>query len=435
MNGKIFFLKCISVGTITGAIVVLYRLSLDRVNNFRRIFFENLKNNITFIDILGIVIFLLFSSIFLGYIIKKYPMTRGGGVAFVKGDVEDNIDFSNSNKTIVKEIVFKLIGAILALSSGLSYGIEGPSIELGAEAGQGVGNFSKSIEKEKKYLITAGAAAGLAAAFNAPLTGIIFAFEQVIKTISSKHLTAILISSSIVGWMTDRIFGTKPFFSVELMQPIRIEDYYLIIIFALFVTIIGKIFFKISSELKKLNSLITMPYWLKPILPLFVGILMSFFFFDFTGEGYLIANKVILLDYSILALVSIFTLKFIYFIYSTSTDIPGGSFVPLISIGVILGKIYGYIVVNYFNFPEQYITSFIILGMSLLLTSIVRAPITGIVLIIEITGTNSFFYQLVLGTVCVSFFSMLFNMQPVYESALKQYLKKVDEEKKEGTSS
>lgn len=425
-KNNIFFLKCISVGLLTGFIVTFYRLTLDKINGFRKIFFENFKTNFTFFDLLMILLFISISSLFVGYIIKKYPMTKGGGVAFVKGDVENNINFSSSNKIIFKEIFYKLIGAILALSSGLSFGIEGPSIELGGEAGQGVGNFTKSDEKEKKYLITAGAAAGLAAAFNAPLTGIIFAFEQIIKNISSKYLMAILISSSIVGWLTDRVFGTKPFFYLNSFFPLRTKDYYLIIIFSLLVAIIGKIFFKLSSKLKKINNSMKCSNFVKLFISFSIGIIMSIFFFDFTGEGYLITNKVILSNYSIFLLIGIFILKSLYFLYSTSTDIPGGSFVPLISIGAIIGKIYGYIIINNFLFPKEYMTFFIILGMSLLLTSIVRAPITGIILIIEITGTNAFFYQLVLGTVCVSFFSILFNMEPIYESALKQYLSLVN---------
>lgn len=121
----------------------------------------------------------------------------------------------------------------------------------------------------------------------------------------------------------------------------------------------------------------------------------------------------------------IFIFKSLYFLYSTSTDIPGGTFVPLISIGAIVGKIYGFLIVTYLNFPQDYTIFFIILGMSLLLTSIVRAPITGIILIIEITGANALFYQLALATISVSFFSVLFNMSPIYDSALKQYLSSI----------
>lgn len=424
-KNNIFFLKCIIVGILTGFVVIIYRLSLGRINKFRKVFFENLKIDFTIVDGLIIFLFLLISSLLIGYIITKHPLSRGGGVAFVKGDVENNIDFSSSNKIIIKEIVFKLVGAILGISSGLSFGIEGPSIELGGEVGQGVGNCSKSEEKEKKFLITAGAAAGLAAAFNAPLTGIVFAFEQIIKSVSHKYLVAILISCSIVGWLTNLVFGVNPFFYIDIVSPLKSMDYWLIIVFGFLVAIIGKIFFLTSAVLRKMNSLIKIPIYFKLFIPLSIGIVVSTFFFDFTGEGYFITDKILQFEYSLFSLVCIFIFKSLYFLYSASTDIPGGTFVPLISIGAIIGKIYGFLIVSYLNFPQDYTIFFIILGMSLLLTSIVRAPITGIILIIEITGANALFYQLALATISVSFFSVLFNMSPIYDSVLKQYLSSI----------
>lgn len=429
-NNSIFFLKCTAVGLLTGFIVIFYRFTLGKINIFRKAFFENLKTNLTITDVLIILLFVGLSSLFIAYIIKKYPMVRGGGVAFVKGDVESNVDFSSSNKIIVRDILYKLTGAILALSSGLSFGIEGPSIELGGEVGQGIGNFSKSAQEEKKYLITAGAAAGLAAAFNAPLTGIFFAFEQIIKTISPKYVMGVLISCPIVGWLTNKAFGVEPFFKFTVFSSIERRDYYLIIIFSLFVALIGKAFFLVSAELKKINGLIKCPDFVKLLIPFSIGIFVSTFFFDFTGEGWLITNKILSNNYSIFTLVLLLVFKSLYFLYSTSTDIPGGSFVPLISIGAIIGKLYGHVIIEYFFFPKEYMLFFIILGMSLLLTSIIRAPITGIILIIEITGISAFFYQLVLGTVCVSFFSRLFGMQPIYDSALKQYLSSTNRKKK-----
>ncbi|MEG0022849.1 MAG: chloride channel protein [Cetobacterium sp.] len=422
MNEKLFYLKCTFVGILTGIIVITYRVLLDKINLWRKDFFQNLKLDITFNDMLGIVIFIILSSCFLGYITKNYPMTRGGGVGFVKADVEDNIDFSSSNKVVLRDILYRLIGAVTALSSGLSFGIEGPAIELGAETGQAIGNASNSQEKEKKYLVTSGAAAGLSAAFNAPLTGMIFALEQIMNNISTPHIMAIFISTTIVSGMTYKVFGLRPFFDFQLLDVIRLQDYYVIVIFSLITTIMGKCYFKLASFFENMNKRIKLPDIIKPIVPITIAIFVSYYFFYLTGEGYIIANKIIFNDFSLSYLVVILVAKLIYFVYSSSTFIPGGSFVPLISIGAILGKIYGLVIVKFFNFPNEYIICFIVLGMSLLMTSIFRAPITSVVLIVEITGATNLFYPLAIGTIFVMLFSSILKMNPLYDSALKKYI-------------
>lgn len=422
MKEKLFYLKCTSVGILTGLIVIIYRVLLDKINFLRKNLFENIKLNLSLYDILGILLFIVLSSCFLGYIAKKYPMTRGGGVGFVKADVEDNIDFSSSNKIVLRDIIYRLVGAIIALASGLSFGIEGPAIELGAETGQAIGNASSSQEKEKKYLVTSGAAAGLSAAFNAPLTGMIFALEQIMSNVSSPHIMAIFISTTIVSGMTYKVFGLRPFFDFQLLDVIKFQDYYIIIIFALVATIVGKCYFKLASFFTKFNNSIKLPDTIKPIVPITVGIFVSYYFFNLTGEGYIIANKIIFNNFSLSYLLVILAAKLIYFVYSSSTFIPGGSFVPLISIGAILGKIYGLIIVKFFDFPSEYIICFIVLGMSFLMTSIFRAPITSVVLIVEVTGATNLFYPLAIGTIFVMLFSSVLKMNPLYDSALKKYI-------------
>jgi H+/Cl- antiporter ClcA len=161
---------------------------------------------------------------------------------------------------------------------------------------------------------------------------------------------------------------------------------------------------------------------MKTLIPICIGILISIFYFDLTGEGYILANQVMQEDNSFKYLLFIFIAKFIYFIYSTSTLLPGGSFVPLISIGAIFGNMYGVFLVTYFDYPKELIMVFTVLGMCFLLVAVVRTPLTGVILVTEITGETSFFLPLAIGSILVMYFCEKLKMKPIYNIEVKNYL-------------
>jgi H+/Cl- antiporter ClcA len=180
------------VGIASALVVVAYRVVLQYADVYRTSIYELLKQgNILFIS--GWFILLIIGALLCGYMIKKAPMTKGSGIPQVKGVLAGYFTFS-----WLKEIIIKFTAGVISIGFGLSLGREGPSVQLGAETGFGISHIFKRTEADEKYLITCGAAAGLTAAFNAPLAGIMFALPSMVGTMGTL-VTAFVVAGLCYG--------------------------------------------------------------------------------------------------------------------------------------------------------------------------------------------------------------------------------------------
>jgi len=176
----------IIVGLVTGVVIVLNRILINKFsllfNNFYSWGNKDLLKAILVIGILATI------GIIVGIMVKHEGMISGSGIPQVKGRVINKLKMNWS-----RILIYKFIGGFLALSAGLSVGREGPSVQIGASIGEGVGEKSyKNMPVKKEFLITAGASAGLSAAFNSPLSGIIFALEEIHRNFSPLVLLTVM---------------------------------------------------------------------------------------------------------------------------------------------------------------------------------------------------------------------------------------------------
>lgn len=182
-------LESILVGLITGIVVVLFRILLDKVTNFRNYALIFIKNNsIVYVGMW--FLFLIIAGIVFGILIEKIPMIKGSGIPQVKG-----VFLRQLKMDWLRELVAKFFGGVASLGIGLSLGREGPSVQLGSEVGLGFCRVFKRRPFEEKYLITSGASAGLSAAFNAPLAGVVFSLEELHKSFNSLVLACAMGAS------------------------------------------------------------------------------------------------------------------------------------------------------------------------------------------------------------------------------------------------
>lgn len=420
------------VGIITGVVVVGYRMALSLAQNYREIFYAYVRETLYDAQtIFALLILILVISVILGYIVVKYPMVKGSGIPQVKGVLIRQMDFSWA-----RELSAKFIGGVIAIGSGMSLGREGPSVQLGAEVGTGVFKIFRRNEYDKKYLVSCGASAGLAAAFGAPLSGAIFAVEELHKVMSPLLITSVLIASVCAEFVSKYFFGFDPAFNIKVDTTYQLRYYFLIIIFAFIMTLIGKMFDEVLLKGQKIYAKIKMNPIFKPIIVITITVLMGIFFIDITGGGHSLAEKVIHGSYSYKSLFTIFILKFLFTAVCYSSGIPGGIFLPILVLGTVAGKIYGMFVIDLIpDVTPGYEVYFIVLGMAALLTAVVKSPITSTVLMLEMTGSFAHFFPLV--TICMATFLMteVGKMRPIYDTLLENMLPKGlvenrDEEKK-----
>ncbi len=216
------------VGVLSGAITILYRLAIDRAERYSE-WIRNLASSGIGYVVLWFAILMALSMI-VNYLLKWEPMISGSGIPQVEAEISGYLK-SNWLKTLSA----KFAGGVLCLFAGLSLGREGPSIQMGAMSGKALSFKLHRNRSEEKYLMTCGASAGLAAAFNAPLAGIMFALEEVHKNFSAYVLAPVMIASIVADFLSKYISGLDPVFHFTIENPIPLKYYWMIIIFGVLV--------------------------------------------------------------------------------------------------------------------------------------------------------------------------------------------------------
>lgn len=410
-------LEGILVGVFSGLIVVFYRFVLEKVEHFSTKNYSFLSNNHTFLPLWFITLALI--AFIVRCIIKKEPMTKGSGIPQVEGVLLHQLEMN-----WWRVIVGKFIGGFLALGAGLSLGREGPSIQLGAAAGQGVSRLLNRPKIEEKYLITGGASAGLAAAFNAPLAGVMFSLEETHKNFSPLVLVTAMSAALTADIVSKEFFGMKPILAFRQLTIIPLEYYLLLALLGVILGIFGVLFnFFLLKAQDFYAWLKWVPDYCKLLIPFILAGIIGLFYpqvlgggsgliLSLTGSGILFKMALVLL-----------LIKFAFTMLSYGSGAPGGIFLPMLAIGALIGYLYGNILALYFDVNSIYIANFIVLAMAGYFTAVVRAPITGCILISEMTGSLNHLLSLTFVSIFAFVTADLLRSKPVYESLLERILK------------
>lgn len=407
----------IVVGIFSGFLVVFYRIVLQKAEVLRNLILNLDVDKYKLMAVWFIV--LIIGACIVGLLIKKEPLICGSGIPQVEGLLLRKIDMN-----WLSVIINKFIGGVISIGAGLSLGREGPSIQLGAAVGLGVGKVFKRMKVEEKYLITSGASAGLAAAFNAPLAGVMFSLEEVHKHFSPLVFLSAMSASLTADFISKHFFGLKPVFNFEHISPLPLSKYGFIILLGVILGFFGAFY---NSMLLKTQDLYSRQKWLgvqyRPMIPFILAGVLALFIPQVLGSGHSLIDLMVEGNFTIKVLLIILAVKFVYSMISFGSGAPGGIFFPLLVLGALTGAVYGNILVKLFGFSPNYINNFVILAMAGYFTAIVRAPITGSILITEMTGSFSHFLSV--SVICLAAYATadLLKSEPIYESLMERMLK------------
>ncbi|AQS11053.1 H(+)/Cl(-) exchange transporter ClcA [Clostridium saccharobutylicum] len=406
----------ISIGIATGLLIVLYRVALEKAGLLLNYIYSVIS--IKPILILPWIISLIIIGYIVGLMVKAEPMISGSGIPQVEGVLLRKLDM-----TWWKVITGKFLGGVLSIGSGLSLGREGPSVQLGSAIGQGFSKIFKRINVEEKYLITSGASAGLAAAFNAPLAGAMFALEEVHKNFSPLILLSALSSALSADFIASGFFGLKPVFNFGNLASLPLQFYLYIILLGIILGILGVVF---NKTLLGTQNLYARQKWLKKefriIIPLLISVILGILLPQVLGGGHELITSLAIENFSLAVLIIVLIVKFLFTMASFGSGAPGGIFLPLLTVGALIGNLYGLILVNFVHFDNMYITNFIILGMAGYFASVVKSPITGTILITEMTGSFNHLLSLAVVSIVSYIVADILGSKPVYESLLEKFL-------------
>lgn len=408
------------VGLFAGLIIITYRFLLHGVEDILPKIRLLLFNHLSIIPIFILSVLIL--AIVSGMIRNWEKFSGGSGIPQVEAEIKGYI-----RQNTIKIIIAKITCGLTCALGGLSLGREGPSIQIGAMTGKLFARIIKRNKTTEKFLLSCGASAGLSAAFNAPVSGVIFAIEEVHKHISKKLLITTITATVIADYTSKLFYGPDTVFNLDtLHKHIPFEKYWWILVLAILLSLIGYIYTTLMKIFIKFYDKTNMPIQVRPLIPFSVGLILFFTLPEVTGGGnhllkFIVNNKV-----SIGILILMFVIKMIFSLLSFTSGVAGGIFFPILVMGATVGAVFGNII------SPDYTDLFVLLSMAGLLTSIVRAPLTAIILIFEMTGSLS--YLLPLSIVCLVAYVVTnyVGLEPIYEYLLENLLEKNGIEKPVG---
>ncbi|MDP2777831.1 MAG: H(+)/Cl(-) exchange transporter ClcA [Anaerolineales bacterium] len=319
----------------------------------------------------------------------------------------------------------KFFGGILAIGSGLALGREGPTVQMGGAVGDAISRFLKVSARERLTLISAGAGAGLAAAFNAPLSGLVFVLEEVRRDFQPIVFGATFIAAVLADIVARIGAGQFPIFVVPSYPVPPLASLPIFVLLGIVAGILGVLFNR--SLLATLNLYARLPVrFVIPVTALTGGLigLIGWFSPMMLGSGHTLAESALKGDLLLGAIPLLFFIRFLLTTTSYSTGAPGGIFAPLLVLGALIGLAIGQIAHNLMPAAVPIPAVFAVVGMAAYFTAIVRAPLTGIMLIIEMTGNYSLMLPLLVSCFCAYAAAEYAKDLPIYESLLERDLKR-----------
>jgi len=426
-NHLVLVSESLIVGCLTGLAITLFRKSIDIISAFRINFYEGTAALIIKI-IVGLTITAL-AGLCMGFLIKKYPAIKGSGVSQIKGNFMQKIVLSPW-----PELPLKFIGGVLSISTGLSVGREGPSVQIGAYIGSAFEKIGKQSHIENVCLVTSGAAAGLAATFGAPFAGVVFAIEDLHQYLSPLLLTCVMAGAVAGDFISSIFFKQGAIFNFAGIKLFPLKYFGWLILLGMLTAVAGHIFKKSIYTSQKIYANLNIPLKFRPLFPFLLSVLVCIFLpFTASGGDHLI-EALAEENFTIRILLVLLAAKIIFTGLSAGSGAIGGIFVPLLSCGALMGILFSKLLTGFSVIEADYSINLMIFAMAAFFATVIKAPLTAIVLLTETSG-NLFH----LGGIILTVFSAYITANLIHSPAnddvlLKQLLADKTEQKKRGNN-
>jgi chloride channel protein, CIC family len=375
-EGQLFLFLAVLIGIFSGLAVVCFRIAIEWVQ------FVLLGSSMS-PAALRVVLVPTIAGLFVAVlVVRVFPRTRGSGVNQTKAAV-----YVSNGYVPFDTVIGKFVTCALAIGSGQSLGPEDPSLQMGAGIASAMGRSLKLSQSRIRLIAPVGAAAGLAAAFNAPIAAVLFVIEEVIGTWSAGVLGAIILAA-VSSAVTMRWFlGPAPLFRVP---PVRIDHPAEFLGFAVLGVAGGAASLLFSKWLEYARPrILALPRWTHYLLPSAAGLVIGvigIWMPQVMGAGYAIMDQALHAQFTWKLLLALAVVKIVATGVSFLSGTPGGMFAPTLFIGAMLGGGIGALEHHFFPSLTASVGTFALIGMGTLFGGFLRVPITSIFMVIEVTG-------------------------------------------------
>src|SRR6202167_4334313 len=407
-EGQIFLILALVIGALTGLAVVAFILLTERLGlrlypmggaPWRRFLFP------------------VVGSLGIGYLLYRYfPNARGSGVPQTKAAL-----YAREGRITLRTVLGKFFCTSATLASGIPLGREGPSVQVGAGIGSVLGRVLGLRTEQVKRLIPVGAAAAIAAAFNTPLAAVLFALEEIVGDLNAPVMGAVVLASA-TAWMVLRVsLGNHPLFKVPQYQLVHPAEFAVYAVLGVAGGLISAVFAKLLLGIRE--RFLRFPrhtVWFQPLAGgLLVGV-MGWFVPQVLGVGYGFVGEALNGNMAFKMMLLLVVLKLFAVTVSYASGNAGGIFGPALFIGAMLGGSVG-TVAHYF-FPHYTATpgAYALVGMGAVFAGVVRAPMTSVLMIFEMTQDYAVIVPLMIANLVSLFIASRLQHEPIYEALAVQ---------------
>jgi chloride channel protein, CIC family len=434
-NGNLWLLGLLSViaGAATGLIVSIFKLTLEMVSRWRN---EALleAHHVPFRGFMLVIIGCAAAVMLAAFLVRRFSTyASGSGVPEVEAALSGHLPPAPLRRILL----IKFVGGILSIGSGMALGPEGPGVQMGAVGARLLGTLFRRGWTDLQAMIAAGAGAGIAVAFNAPLAGAIFVLEELVRKFETRIAIAGLGASSTAILVSRFLLEDKPELHIMVSGPITsttgLHPYATAVAWLFYLalgTLTGvlAVFYNklIIGALSLSDRLGKWPIEVKAgLIGAIVGI-AGWFSPELIGTGDNIMQSVLGDGVAAREILIILAVRFFLGGACYAARTPGGLFAPLLALGALIGFLFG--TLCEVAFPAMGIEpqAFAVIGMAAFFTGVVRAPVTGIVLVIEMTAAYTTLFPMLVTCFTAMLAATLLKNPPIYDSLHKRLTKQLE---------
>ena len=404
------------VGTLSGLVAALFRLGLQQADRSRDALI-GWTHSWPVVGFPLVVVAVAGTTTVAAWLVKRFSVhAAGSGIPHVEAVVNGELPPAPPSLLPVK-----FFGGWLAIGGGLALGREGPSVQMGASLGSLLGKVFRFNETDSRALLAAGAGAGLATAFNAPVAGAVFVLEELVRRFEARILVAALGASAGAILVARLFLGSAPDFHIEAIPRPGFGAGVLALALGSLTGLAGVAYNRaILGGLALADRFSRWPVEMRAAL-IGAGVgALAWFAPGWVGGGETL-TQLTLSGSEVITLVPMaFAIRFLLGAASYSAGTPGGLFAPMLVLGAQLGLLLG--AISHWGFPGlgEPPVAFAVVGMAAFFTAVVRAPLTGIILITEMTGSSTLLFPLLTACFAAMIISNLLGNEPIYDSLKEQ---------------
>lgn len=414
------FPRAALVGLCAGGIALAFRIALSSTDNLRNRLIEWSHQHTGWGWIFPVLFTLTGASLSVLLVRKFAPEASGSGIPHLEAVLQR---FRDLNWKRILPV--KFLGGILAIGGGMALGREGPTVQMGGAVGDAIARFLKVSSRERLIMISSGAGAGLAAAFNAPMSGLVFVLEEVRRDFQPVVFGAAFLAAVVSDVIARVGMGQFPIFPVPSYEPPPLPSLPVFALLGIFAGLLGVFFNHGLLETIRFYSRVPKKFaWVAAAATGAAVGLLGWFYPELIGSGHHLAETAMQGKIVLAAIPVLFITRLVLTSACYATGAPGGIFAPLLVLGALLGLAVGQL--GHMAFPSAVPVPavFAVVGMAAYFAAIVRAPLTGVMLILEMTGNYSQMLPLLISCFCAYAVGEAVKDTPIYEALLERDLKR-----------